>query len=279
MYIIADSGSTKTEWCIVNREGGRTIFRTSGINPVHLSQQEISEVLNREMCCERKGIRKIFFYGAGCAFPEKNVFIKNALTDFFQVEEVEVASDLLAAARALCKNSPGITCILGTGSNSCYYDGKEIIHNVPPLGFILGDEGSGAVLGKRLLGNVLKGICSAEISELFDKEYGYTYGELIDKVYRQPLPNRFLAGLTEFVYKYIAHPEMESLVSTSLDEFIERNVLQYQEAKMYPVSFTGSTAFYFKEILKTRLDKYGLKIGQVSKAPMEDLIEFHERSL
>ncbi len=274
MYLIADSGSTKTQWCMVEN-GEREVVYTSGINPVYQSEQEILQILEQEFPAHKAKAEAVYFYGAGCAFPEKNEQVKKALTDFFRTPQVEIASDLLAAARSLLQHSAGIACILGTGSNSCYYDGHSIVRNISPLGFILGDEGSGAVMGKRLVADVLKGILPEKLRECFFGEYRYSYPEIIDRVYRQPLPNRFLASFTPFLKKYIAAPEIETLVTTALEEFICRNLLQYQEIRHLPVSFTGSIAFHFQEQLTRLLRKYDISPGQICQAPMEGLITFH----
>ena len=255
--------------------GEYEVIYTSGINPVYQSDKEILQMLEQEFRAQEKRVEAVYFYGAGCAFPEKNEQVRLALKDFFTAPQVEIASDLLAAARSLFQHSSGIVCILGTGSNSCYYDGKDIVGNVPPLGFILGDEGSGTVMGKRLVADVLKGILPGKIRESFFREYRCTYPEIIDRVYRQPLPNRFLASFTPFLKKYIAYPEIENIVCTALEEFICRNLLQYREIRRLPVSFTGSVAFYFREQLLCLLEKYDLCPGQICQTPMEGLITFH----
>ncbi len=274
MYLIADSGSTKTQWCIIENELREVVY-TSGINPVYQSYEEILQLLEQEFGGREKRMEAVYFYGAGCAFPEKNEQVRLALSDFFATPKVEIASDLLAAARSLFQRSAGVACILGTGSNSCYYDGNSIVRNVSPLGFILGDEGSGAVMGKRLVADVLKGILPERLRKCFFEEYCYTYPEIIDRVYRQPLPNRFLASFTPFLKKHIAFPEIEAIVSTALEEFICRNLLQYPEIRHLPVSFTGSIAFHFQEQLTRLLRKYNLSSGRICQAPMEGLITYH----
>lgn len=274
MYLIADSGSTKTQWCMIEN-GRREVMYTSGINPVYQSYEDILQLLEQEFGGRGKKAEAVYFYGAGCAFPEKNGQVKRALKDFFTAPQVEIASDLLAAARSLFQHSVGVACILGTGSNSGYYDGNDIVRNVPPLGFILGDEGSGAVMGKRLVADVLKGVLPEELRECFFEEYRYSYPEIIDRVYRQPLPNRFLASFTPFLKKHIACPEIENMVSAALEEFICRNLLQYRDIRRLPVSFTGSVAFHFQGQLTRLLKKYGLCPGRICQAPMEGLITFH----
>ena len=204
MILIADSGSTKTDWCLV--ENGENIlrFQTRGTNPFFQTEEEILEEIETGLLPGLKGVEpsSVHFYGAGCAFPEKNEIIRRAVSRHLPVP-VEVGSDLLAAARALCGDRPGIACILGTGSNSCQYDGKEIVKNVSPLGFILGDEGSGAVLGKLLIGDVLKDQLPPALKELFLSQYELTPASIMDRVYRQPFPNRFLAGFSPFILEHL----------------------------------------------------------------------------
>lgn len=274
-YVIADSGSTKTHWCVVENDGQRKMFRTGGINPVYLAEEEIGELLERELPERPRRTDRVWFYGAGCAFPEKNEYVCRALCRAFGATAAEVASDLLGAARALCGQRPGIVCILGTGSNSCYYDGEVVCSNVPPLGYILGDEGSGAVLGKKLLAGVLKGVLPAEIREMFFRENGLSYAELIACVYNRPWPNRFLAGLVPFIARHREEPALGTLVTESFGEFLRRNVLQYAEARSLPVSFTGSVAWHFKDFLLPLLQEYGLQAGVITQAPMEGLIQYH----
>lgn len=278
MYIIADSGSTKTEWCVLGDDGHCEVHHTSGINPVFLTREHIQELLVKEFDGRREGIKQVTFYGAGCAFEEKIRYVREVLMDFFGTPEVQVESDLLGAARSLCGRKPGIACILGTGSNSCFYDGEKIAANVPSLGYILGDEGSGGALGKRLIADVLKGVLPQAIRDLFFKEYGYSYEELIDRVYRQPLPNRFMAGMTGFLRKYIHIPAVEQLVLDAFEGFVLRNILQYEAARCYPVSFTGGIAYHFREQLEMVLKRNGLVLGTVSRAPMNGLVDYH-RSL
>lgn len=220
-------------------------------------------------------VRHIHFYGAGCAFPDKIDVVKRALTAHLQVEgSIEVSSDMLAAARSLCGHRAGIACIMGTGSNSCYYDGTEIVQNVSPLGFILGDEGSAAVLGKLLVGNLLKNQMPAGMKEEFLNEFNLTPAEIIDRVYRRPFPNRFLASLSPFLARRIAVPEVHQLVLNSFKDFLKRNVMQYDRRNL-PVHFTGSVAFYYKDVLEEAVQAMGMQMGQVLQSPMEGLIKFH----
>ena len=228
MILIADSGSTKTDWCVV--ENGEFIlrFKTRGMNPFFQTEEEIGKEIEAGLLPSLKDFEPsaIYFYGAGCAFPEKNNMIRRAVNRYLSVP-VEVGSDLLAAARALCGDQPGIACIMGTGSNSCYYDGREIVKNVSPLGFILGDEGSGAVLGKLLIGDVLKDQLSPALKDQFLTQYELTPALIMDKVYRQPFPNRFLAGFSPFIREHLDEPAIWELVTRSFLAFFTRNVKQY----------------------------------------------------
>ena len=241
--LIADGGSTKTDWTIVagNQEIDR--IKTRGINPFFQTEEEISAEIRDNLIPRIKkydSIEAVYFYGAGCAFPEKNEILRRSVTHYLPVP-VEVGSDLLAAARALCGHSPGIACILGTGSNSCLYDGKDIVNNISPLGFILGDEGSGAVLGKLLVGDVLKNQLPVALQEVFFAESGLTPAIIMEKVYKQPFPNRFLASLSPFLLRHVEEPAIYNLVSNSFRAFFARNVMQY-DCRDHPVHLIGSIA-------------------------------------
>jgi len=279
MYIIADSGSTKTQWCVVDPAGDAVSYYTSGINAVMMTGEQIMAVLTDEYTGPHEGIDAVYFYGAGCgpSFPEATATLVETVSKYFGCQRIEATTDLMAAARSLCGTQAGIACILGTGANSCYYDGREIVKNVRPLGFILGDEGSGAVMGKKLLANVLKGIFPEDLCKLFYEDYPYGYPEFIANVYRKPMPqpNRFMASMTRFLSKHIDREECSKLVEDSFAEFVERNVLQYPEAKNCPVAFTGSIAYFFRPQLEKVLSRYGLTVGRISQVPMEGLVEYH----
>ncbi|WP_288207182.1 ATPase [uncultured Parabacteroides sp.] len=275
MILIADSGSTKTDWCVIERGKPALRFQTRGMNPFFQTEEEIGKEIETGLLPALKDLipSAVYFYGAGCAFPEKNEMIRRSVNRYLPVP-VEVGSDLLAAARALCGDEPGIACILGTGSNSCYYDGKEIIKNVSPLGFILGDEGSGAVLGKLLIGDVLKNQLPPALKEQFLTQYGLTPASIMDKVYRQPFPNRFLAGLSPFIREHLDEPAIWELVTRSFLAFFTRNVKQYDCFEL-PVHLVGSVAWYYQDILKDIAFDLGLHLGAIAQSPMEGLIAYH----
>ena len=278
MILIADSGSTKTDWCVV--ENGESIlrFKTRGTNPFFQTEEEIGKEIEAGLLPSLKGFEPsaIYFYGAGCAFPEKNDMIRRAVNRYLSVP-VEVGSDLLAAARALCGDQPGIACIMGTGSNSCYYDGREIVKNVSPLGFILGDEGSGAVLGKLLIGDVLKDQLPPALKDQFLTQYELTPALIMDKVYRQPFPNRFLAGFSPFIREHLDEPAIWELVTRSFLAFFTRNVKQYDYFEL-PVHLVGSVAWYYQDILKEIAFDLGIRLGTIARSPMEGLIASHGQS-
>ena len=275
MILIADSGSTKTDWCVV--ENGESIlrFKTRVTNPFFQTEEEIGKEIEAGLLPSLKGFEPsaIYFYGAGCAFPEKNDMIRRAVNRYLSVP-VEVGSDLLAAARALCGDQPGIACIMGTGSNSCYYDGREIVKNVSPLGFILGDEGSGAVLGKLLIGDVLKDQLPPALKDQFLTQYELTPALIMDKVYRQPFPNRFLAGFSPFIREHLDEPAIWELVTRSFLAFFTRNVKQYDYFEQ-PVHLVGSVAWYYQDVLKEIAFDLGIRLGTIARSPMEGLIAYH----
>lgn len=275
MILIADSGSTKTTWCCVNNNSVETC-NTSGINPFFLDTDEIKSLLNKDFTLGKAQINSIYFYGAGC-LPQKKKVLFDALQHFFGVNDIHIESDLLGAARSLCQHSEGIACILGTGSNSCYYNGTEIVQNISPLGYVLGDEGSGAVLGKKLVADILKNQVSKEIQQIFFDTYNITAGEVIENVYRKPFPNRFLAQYTKFIAKHIDKPEINELVNNSFNDFFVRNILQYDKVQNLPLHFTGSIAHVFKANLEKIASNHNLKIGRILQAPIDGLVEYHTK--
>lgn len=275
MKLIADSGATKTDWCYGSADQHQ-IIQTQGINPFHQSAETISLILSEELIPQlacRTLITHIFFYGAGCT-PEKAKIVRTALQTFFPQATICVESDLLGAARSLCGREQGIACILGTGSNSCEYDGEKITSNISPLGYILGDEGSGAVLGKRLVGDCLKHQLPEHICQAFLKETKFTPAEIIDKVYSQPQANRFLASLTPFLSRHREEPEIHALLVTCFNDFFLRNVMLYNYS-YFPVHFTGSIAWYFQEEVKEAAEKLNIRTGKFIKCPIHGLIAYH----
>lgn len=276
MKLIADSGSTKTHWCVTDGEIVRKEIITDGINPFYQTQQDVVALLDEQLIPQLGNILvdEIHFYGAGCSFPEKKLMVSQALVRFFSAAMVEVQSDLLGAARSLFQHEAGIACILGTGSNSCYYDGKEIVQNVSPLGFILGDEGSGAVLGKLFVADCLKNQLPEWIHDKFLDEYELTPAVILDRVYKQPFPNRFLAQFTPFILEHIEEPVIFNLVYDSFEAFLLRNIMQYPLDDL-KVGFVGSIAHYFRDTLEIVASEHGIEIAEIEQNPMPGLVKFH----
>jgi len=274
--LIADSGSTNTKWSLLNNNKLEVEFTTPGINPFMQDSASISDVLKASMVdISVPSPDIIYFYGAGCINEDKKAIVKQGLALVFGNGLMEVESDLLAAARGLCGHHEGIACILGTGSNSCYYDGLAIVQNVSPLGFILGDEGSGAVLWRKLIGNILKKQWSAEIVNNFFETYPISPAEILERVYRQPYPNRYLAQYTVFIHRYLSLPEVYEMVVDEFRLFLQRNVTQYDASCSLPIHFTGSVAHYFAAPLKQALQQCNMVAGQIIQSPLKGLIQYH----
>ena len=276
MQLIADSGSTKVDWRAIKDDGSIVEISTEGINPVFITPEEIVKILSQKLLpVIGPGVKNVYFYGAGVVSPQLIATLSESFKKVFPESENFAASDVLAAARALCGHNPGIACIMGTGSNSCFYDGENIAKNVRAGGFILGDEASGGVLGKKLISDFIKGLLPAHIQAEFDKRYDLDYMKVVEKVYKQPMPSRFLASFAPFINEFIAYPYMENLVNTSFDEFFKRNISQY-DYKNHTVNFVGSIAYYFKDKLVAAAEKNGMKVGRVLKTPIEGLVEYHK---
>ncbi len=279
MILIADCGSTKIDWCLLDGTSVVKRFNTTGINALMLTEEEIHDRLSLELAPKLNGsggVERIYYYGAGCLADDICGNVRRALAAVVPAAtEIEVHTDLLAAARALCGREPGIACIMGTGSNSCYYDGEKICDNVSPLGYILGDEGSGAVLGKLFLGDVLKNQLPAALADEFLREYGLDRMQVIRRVYKEPAANRFLASVTPFMSKHIDQPHIHRLVLGAFRAFFMRNVAQYDGWRDLPVHFIGSIAFHFADVLREAACQCGCKVGSVIKSPMEGLMKFH----
>ena len=276
MILVADSGSTKTNWCYSSGKGSPEFFSSGGINPFFRTTEDIALELEKILLPKLAGkVKKVFFYGAGVVNVEKAGVIKSALFKLFPESVCEVESDLLAAARATLGDIQGIACILGTGANSCLYNGAEITKHVPPLGYILGDEGSGTYMGRKLLADFLKKIMPDELAEQFRKMFPMDYSEFLNNVYRNENVRMFLAGFVPFLKENVDEKYCQDLVLDSFLEFIKRNVACYPDFFEYKVSFVGSVAFHFKEQLTVALAKQNLQTGVILKEPLEQLIQYH----
>lgn len=282
MQLIADAGSTKTVWSLLTRSGHSEDFQTEGINPFFQSENDIADIVSNRLLPQLAKhlwvgpITNIYFYGAGCT-KEKSVIVKNALSRFFKKSEIVVDSDMVGAAVALFGKQTGVACILGTGSNSCLWSDGQIKFQVPSLGFILGDEGSGGALGKRLVADLLKNQLNEELKHKFLTENNLTQADIIERVYRQPLPNRFLASLSKFCADNISDENIKALVKRHFAEFADRILVQYKNVALsagiedLKFGFVGSVAYYYEPFLREVMTERGLQISEILKDPIKNL--------
>ncbi|WP_044200156.1 N-acetylglucosamine kinase [Dyadobacter tibetensis] len=276
--LIADSGSTKTDWVRVSEASVREQFQSTGMNPFYQNQDEIIEILKAEVLPNLpEPIDSVYFYGAGCADELSSKPISESLKSVFpDLGHLLVASDMLGAARGLCGHKPGLACILGTGANNALYDGAHITRSIGSLGFWLGDEGSGSYLGKTLLVAYLQG----ELPEVIQEDFKANFPDInrlsvLDRAYRQPFPNRYFAGFTKFIARHTHHPFIQEMVGEAFASFITKYIRKHPESAHLPVSFTGSIAYYFRDILEKQVDRQGLRIGVIAKAPLQGLVDYH----
>lgn len=276
--LIADAGSTKTDWVLTDGIGEETArFRTPGLNAMLASDNEISRNMHEVYAHLPSGyeIVNVSYYGAGCATTEVCRKIEESLRRHLGAQNAEVCSDLLGAARSLLGGRRGIACILGTGSNSCEYDGKRIVKNVPALGYVLGDEGSGAVLGRRFVSDAFKGLLPARVAEEFLAEYGLSLGDVLARVYRQAAPNRFLASLTPFIKRHLDCPEVAGCVEEEFDRFFERNILRYPSASENGIYVTGGIGYHFRALFERSGDRHGIRVNEITENPLDGLVRYH----
>lgn len=276
IILIADSGATKAEWCLLTNGKKKTII-TQGISPYFLNTGQITDLLLKELKPKLKNIEvdEVYYYGTGCANPANAKSVKKAVSKVFAGAKIDVNHDLMAAARALCGRNKGVACILGTGSNSCYYDGKKIVKNSPGLGYVLGDEGSGAYLGKKVIQYYLYGTFDEELRGRFDLTYTTNTAEILENVYKKPLPNRYLASFAKFLAENRGHYMIENIIEDGLNDFFFSHLCKYRETWTLPIHFAGSVAFGFKDVLQQLCNSYEFELGKVMKNPMMGLVEYH----
>lgn len=276
--LIADSGSSKTEWCLLNGSKKKK-FITHGLSPYFLSEEQIIAVLLEKVYPKIKNTlpEKIYFYGTGCSNPNNVKMMNAAFKKVFKGSKVFVDHDLMGAAKALCGNEKGIACILGTGANSCYYNGKKIVKNSPGLGFILGDEGSGAYLGKKVIQYFLYNTFDEDLMERFQAKYQTTAAEILESVYKKPLPNKYLAGFTMFLVENRGHFMIENIIEDGFNDFFFNHIYKYRESWTLPINFVGSVAYGFKDVLQDLCNSYELQLGKVIQQPIDGLIKFHQQ--
>ena len=282
MILTADSGSTKCHWALVDGESASNepkIIETRGINPVTCSSEQVKEIIAEGLLPQIKAteVEGIYFYGAGCiANAPATLELQRTLQEIFpQATTIVVATDMLGAAHALCGHDKGIVCILGTGSNSAFYDGEQLAKNVPPLGYILGDEGGGANLGKTFVSNALKGLMPSEIVDLMYEECQTSYAQIIESVYRKPNANRYLASFVPFMARHRDRAEIRRCIDLAFDNFIERNLLQYPDVEKLPINFVGSIAAVFEQELTEALSRHSLTLGKIERSPIGGMVKYH----
>jgi len=278
MKLIAESGGTKTQWCAVSGSEQTEIISTIGLNPNFVSEETIRDVLSSEVMPAIKNppIGEVWFYGAGCAGKAMENKVSSAIESVLPSADIHVFSDLTGAARGLLGSEKGYICMIGTGSNSGYYDGRKITANIPPLGFILGDEGSGAALGKRMLADFLRGIMPQSLSDEFRDIYGAEKDDIVSNVYRGVFPSRYIGGFVQFLKKHISEPYCSILLKKSFGEFVERNLRLYNISGKTGIAVTGSVAWHFREILEEVLLQNGFTISMISQGPIEGIIRYHK---
>lgn len=276
MKLICDAGASKAEWCLLDGKKKKVIV-TQGISPYFMNTAQITELLKNELQKKMKKAEpaEVFYYGTGCSNSENVKIVKKALKHIFPKAMINVDHDLMGAARALCGRKKGIACILGTGSNSCFFDGKKIVKNSPGLGYVLGDEGSGAYLGRKVLQYYLYNTFDEELRARFDAKYVTTPNEILDNVYKKPFANRYMSSFAIFLAENRGHYMIENIIEDGLNDFFFNHVYKYKESWTMPINFVGSVAYGFRDVLKHLCETYELTLGKVLKKPMDGLLEFH----
>jgi len=277
-FIIADSGATKCQWTIVQANKKKTIT-TIGISPYFLSTEEIIQIIEKafDKKVDCSTIKNVYFYGTGLSNPSNIQTLKKALKTVFKKASLDIQTDLMAIARAACMDNKGVVCILGTGSNAGFYNGKKIIKNSPGLGYVLGDEGSGAYLGKKVLQYYLYKTFDEDLMNAFEQKYHLDRADILNKVYKEPLANRYIAQFTEFLVENRGHYMIENIIEDGLNDFFFTHLNKLNESWLYPIHFVGSVGYGFKDILKQLAHTYEFELGKIMKTPSEELLAYHHK--
>ncbi len=277
MKLIADSGSTKTTWVLLDGARVKKTINTGGLNPYFHNSESVEAVIRADLApfLVEDQVHEVHFYGAGCSTDYNNSMIRDAIRIFFRKSEISVYHDILGAARALFGNGSGIACILGTGCNSCYYDGTTTRSMVDSLGYLFGDEGAGSYLGKLFLRAYLRKELPAELREAFDKQYGFTLEDILNSLYNRPSPNRFLASFSLFLSPNREHPFIQELLERSFRDFFEAHIQRYENYRQTPIGFIGSIAHIYRDVLERVAEQEGVVIARILSSPAEGLIEYH----
>ncbi len=279
MILIADGGSTKTNWCLINEAGRKILFNTEGYNPYFSDSAYIQNSLNESLpdYLERQKIQEVFYYGAGCSTDGNRKIVADAMQQIFPEANIQIGHDLLASCRALLGDEAGFAAILGTGTNTCLYDGKDISLNIDSLGYFLGDEGSGSFIGKKLLADYMKGFMPDELSKIFYETYKLSNEDIFDHIYNKPLPNRFCASFSKFIYdnKEQFKEYSDAIVDYAFTAFFENLVIHYPNYKNYQLNCVGSVGYSFRDVLSVVADRYEMGIGKIIRSPIDDLVNYH----
>lgn len=280
MILIADSGGSKTDWRLLHKDGTINQASAPGFNPYYQSIDDLKKSVHEVLIPEiSESVSKIYFYGAGVSSEKNQQTVKQAISEFFPDAEIEIGWDLLASARALCGHEKGIACIMGTGSNSCLYDGKNIIGNVANLGWILADEGSGCSLGKQLVVDYLREVMPSDLAEKFKKRFPWGREEILERVYQHDRPSAFLASFAKFIFQHKGDPYCYKLVYRAFSDFYENNVMKYPDYQNLQVHFSGSIAFYFSDLLRQVANDKGITVKNILEGPIAGLTLFHQQEL
>lgn len=278
MVAIVDAGSTKCDWVIL--DDFKKVFlktETIGFNPNIINPELIVPEIqkNTSLVSTKNSIKKVFFYGSGCGVPENRAVVEKELQRFFTQAEIAVKEDLTAAAYAAYNGKPAIVCILGTGSNSCYFDGENLKIELPSLGFLLGDEGSGSSIGKQLVRRYFMKKLPDDLRQAFEDKYQLTIDVALKNMYHNPRANAYLADFNKFVVQHKSHPYFQNMVFDEMKNFFDYQVLPYPEAKEAEINFIGSIAYYYENILRSAAAELNLKMGSVVQKPIESLVNYH----
>ena len=281
MIVIADGGSTKTNWCLINESGRKIHFNTEGYNPYFVDSEYIKNSLKNTLPdhLETAKLTEVYYYGAGCSTDANRKIVSDAMQLIFVNAEINIGHDLMASCRALLGDNAGFAAILGTGTNTCLYDGKDITLNIDSLGYFLGDEGSGSYIGKRILADYMKGFMPKGLSDIFFETYGLTNEDIFDHIYNKPLPNRFCASFSKFIYEFKDKYEdyTNAVVDYGFTAFFENLVIHYPNYKSYKLNCIGSVGYSFRDILSVVADRYEMGVGKIIRSPIDDLVEYHLR--
>lgn len=277
MILIVDSGSTKTSWLVAQNKEIIQKIETSGYNPYYYKYDKLVEIIDNELLPHlvENDIKDIFYYGSGCSSETNNSKVEEAFIRKFPKASIKINHDLTGAAAALLKNKPGIACILGTGSNSCLWDGEKVVENVPSVGYLLGDEGSGTYLGMKILKGILENKAPESIINEFYSYYNMSFESVLSSIYENPDPNRLFSAIPKFAGVKISHPWIKEQIVSSFNDFIENQIKYYPDYNKNSICFTGSIAFHFRNQLVEALSKHGLKTGIILKEPIDGLFEYH----